>query len=299
MKRKLSPSSSSISKAGVASFFYDIAKENVINLCDPEIDLCLICYTDVGSLNELDKDEHFKSCFTQRGTAAESCTIGDSQFTCILCDVNLSKRKLFARCLHVKRCAKDHKVSTKDLLQMIAPLPDDLGNDSDDSDDTEQVEMIETANETVIVPVGAPKNALSVLMASAKQQSKLTGFFNTTSVNSKVKHSTSLPVASSSTSSRNQSTSSYSGGQTKKSDKGQATNRSRAPPPAMEEAKRNAPQYKRIQVGNMRIPIIVDGFQFASSQLSDTYFLTHFHSDHYIGLTRDFSYGMNIPSFYN
>lgn len=286
MKRKFSPIPSVSAKGGATSFFHS-AKENVINLCDPEVDLCLICNIDVGCLSEFDKDEHFKSCFTQRGTAADSCAIGDSQFTCILCDVNLSKRKLFARCLHVKRCAKDHKVGTKDLLQMIAPLPDDLGNDSDDSEDIEQQEIIETVNESISIPVNVNKNALSVLMTTAKQQSKLTGFFNSTG------------SKASSSSSRNNASLAFDG-PNKRVAKAQTLKKNSAPlPPAMEEAKRNAPQYKRVQVGNMRVPIIVDGFQFASSHLSDTYFLTHFHSDHYIGLTRDFSFGKLIYLYGN
>lgn len=31
---------------------------------------------------------------------------------------------------------------------------------------------------------------------------------------------------------------------------------------------------------------IVDGFRFANKNLSSAYFLTHFHSDHYVGLTK-------------
>lgn len=52
-----------------------------------------------------------------------------------------------------------------------------------------------------------------------------------------------------------------------------------------------APGYKLIRFGRMTIPIVVDGFQYASADLSDTYFLTHFHSDHYGGLTSKFSHG--------
>ena len=52
-----------------------------------------------------------------------------------------------------------------------------------------------------------------------------------------------------------------------------------------------APPAKKIQVGEMRYPIVVDGFQFAHPQLSDTYFLTHFHADHYIGLEPGFDAG--------
>ena len=39
-------------------------------------------------------------------------------------------------------------------------------------------------------------------------------------------------------------------------------------------------------------PIVVDGFQYANSTLSSIYFLSHFHSDHYIGLTKSFNAGL-------
>lgn len=43
-----------------------------------------------------------------------------------------------------------------------------------------------------------------------------------------------------------------------------------------------------------RVPgtrIVVDGFRFACAELSDAYILTHFHSDHYAGLSKTFSCG--------
>jgi hypothetical protein len=58
-----------------------------------------------------------------------------------------------------------------------------------------------------------------------------------------------------------------------------------------EGQKRPAPFYKKVQFGNMALPIIVDGFLYANRDLSDTYFLTHFHSDHYTGLNSKFSAG--------
>ncbi|RHY26899.1 hypothetical protein DYB32_007186 [Aphanomyces invadans] len=48
------------------------------------------------------------------------------------------------------------------------------------------------------------------------------------------------------------------------------------------------PQYKLIQGST----IVVDGFQYANPSLSTVYFLSHFHSDHYTGLTKAFSAGM-------
>jgi hypothetical protein len=44
------------------------------------------------------------------------------------------------------------------------------------------------------------------------------------------------------------------------------------------------PEFKRIK--GTSPPFIVDGFPFASKELSSIYFLTHFHSDHYGGITK-------------
>ena len=38
---------------------------------------------------------------------------------------------------------------------------------------------------------------------------------------------------------------------------------------------RTAPKYKLIRFGKMTTPIVVDGFQYASKELSDTYIFTH------------------------
>ena len=55
------------------------------------------------------------------------------------------------------------------------------------------------------------------------------------------------------------------------------------------------PHYKLVKVGgnSKRLqPIVVDGFQYSSLTLSRIYFLSHFHSDHYIGLRKTFSDGI-------
>ncbi|CAK9252416.1 unnamed protein product [Sphagnum jensenii] len=44
-------------------------------------------------------------------------------------------------------------------------------------------------------------------------------------------------------------------------------------------------------VRTMTHPIVVDGFQYAKEGLSQCYFLTHFHSDHYTGLRKGFKHG--------
>ncbi|OQR82672.1 DNA cross-link repair protein [Achlya hypogyna] len=53
-------------------------------------------------------------------------------------------------------------------------------------------------------------------------------------------------------------------------------------------ARHACPEYKKIKGTS----IIVDGFSYASSTLSTTYVLSHFHSDHYGGLSRNFSAGI-------
>ncbi|KAG6606532.1 DNA cross-link repair protein [Phytophthora cinnamomi] len=50
------------------------------------------------------------------------------------------------------------------------------------------------------------------------------------------------------------------------------------------------PDYKCIQGTNP--PFIVDGFQYACKENSSIYFLTHFHSDHYGGLGKNFDCGI-------
>ncbi|RLN96087.1 hypothetical protein BBJ28_00005060 [Nothophytophthora sp. Chile5] len=50
------------------------------------------------------------------------------------------------------------------------------------------------------------------------------------------------------------------------------------------------PDFKRIR--GTSPPFIVDGFQYASKENSSIYFLTHFHSDHYGGLSKSFDCGI-------
>jgi hypothetical protein len=74
---------------------------------------------------------------------------------------------------------------------------------------------------------------------------------------------------------------------------------------AVESGVSYAPEYKKVYCvssstggsgGSSMLPIIVDGFVFASRGLSDTYVLTHFHSDHYDGLRKSFDCGRILCS---
>jgi hypothetical protein len=58
-----------------------------------------------------------------------------------------------------------------------------------------------------------------------------------------------------------------------------------------ERKEKPCPAFKKINGTN----IIVDGFQYKSYSVS-SYFLTHFHSDHYTGITKGFDFGLICTS---
>ena len=82
------------------------------------------------------------------------------------------------------------------------------------------------------------------------------------------------------------------GSEKKSANGGKSRNGIRAMPSATTNRDRYCPDYKKVLHGShMTKPIIVDGFHYASSDLSDCYFLSHFHSDHYGGLSKHFDCG--------
>ena len=60
---------------------------------------------------------------------------------------------------------------------------------------------------------------------------------------------------------------------------------------AKEPPPRQPPAFKLVRGAGLSKPVVVDGFQYAHSSLSQCYFLTHFHSDHYGGLNKHFNSG--------
>ncbi|GKY93163.1 hypothetical protein MPSEU_000284300 [Mayamaea pseudoterrestris] len=57
--------------------------------------------------------------------------------------------------------------------------------------------------------------------------------------------------------------------------------------PAVDYSQRECPAYKKI----FNTDFVVDGFHYAKSSLTQNYFLTHFHSDHYGGITKTWNVG--------
>jgi hypothetical protein len=241
---------------------------------------CFICGTALHDLDDSTKDLHLNLCLdklevpevmnsssasTSRNSNHEG--IRSENYGCLLCGLSLSGKALIIRCQHLKRCSKIYGVGIRELLQMISPEKFE--------EVLSQMEDLDTDSATgvrVSQQVEAPKpNAHNILMANAKarwQQGV-------------------QPSAPSSSNSRSRNGRSF---QRHNSHSSQDPKRKR------DERDDNlrvdyAPEYKKVLVPPMTTPIIVDGFSFASTTLSDCYILTHFHSDHYSGLTRAFEYG--------
>lgn len=245
-------------------------------------------------------------------------------FYCVICDLDLSKKQLSSRFQHMKQCAKAHHIDTKVLMSMIAP--EEAGGSLLDLEAEEQREeerarqdwrfmmnkpgqfrppipqssgaasrasavIVVEGGEEGLVPIGAGLDK----KGSRRKSTGKKGDVGTTAAGTEETASavTTSTVKSSKTafsSSNSSSKKGYWGSWKKSSDKPNTG---------------YAPAYKKIQIGGMSVPIVVDGFQYACPQLSSCYFLTHFHSDHYMGLEKDFNAGtflvkeVNVGSRFN
>lgn len=268
--------------------------EPVVDKCANDA-ICLICEMSMVTMTDVEKERHLNDCLdryetdcieeilTQNGvynispedymqqSKLKECDsdrgLRLQHFFCVLCDIDLSKRSILNRCLHLKKCAKELGVSTKDLLLRLGPDVDEALQEGSDDDDDDVVVVSDQGNNeenvqvTTASAVAEPKrSAWDVLMSNAK-----TVFKN-------------APTKASTTQSKNV--------KVDKNKRGNGRNKAVNP-----RVGNYAPAYKQVKVGNMTKPIIVDGFHYASSQLSDCYFLTHFHYDHYCGLDSSFDCG--------
>jgi hypothetical protein len=173
----------------------------------------------------------------------------NDKFFCVICHLDLSNRGLTSRTAHLKKCAKDFNVSTKELLTMLKP-----------------VDPLTQPN----APIAASSEPPSYIYHDdASSSGQLIIYQINESVEKEnIPHQIQAPPPK--------------------------TNRKRSWWMRKKESstpKRYAPNYKKIKSLSMSHPIVVDGFQFASKALTDCYFLTHFHSDHYIGLDKSFDCG--------
>jgi hypothetical protein len=280
---------------------------------------CLFCDEDLSQWSDTAKEEHLHHCLDKHGFEGTSYSqhmtaqtqqsstsslvywsinaISNSveeqprpnnerglrlpEFFCVLCDANISKRSLLARCKHLKHCARERHMTTKQLLQFISPA-DEADEDIDDDDNTAAL-ACQTVSEHNVHNAEA-RNAWDVLMSSAKEQSRMKGLFD----RNVGRESATMPsVVSVRNANANVSLKTSSWGPQQSKPRSTRTTTTKRP----SGNAGYAPAFKKIQLGSMSCPIVVDGFQYSSSLLSDCYFLTHFHSDHYVGLTSDFDAG--------
>ena len=309
-------------------------------------DTCFICGIKLSTLPHYTaRDIHVRNCLSKSRNNDNSFGLLEKSFYCVICDKKLDATCILNRCKHLKKCAKDHHVSTKLLLELVGACMDDntieennrIDNEDEEGvildkcqsrftttsssssssslsigrgqkeviviDDEEEEEEVlgggfgmlmetnntnsaTTANNTdnqstnaagsvsIVSAVGVTvKNAFTHLMSSAKMMMKPSA-----PKQSKTTTPTSTAVTTSSSSSASTSL--------LNNDEKQAY-------------VYNCPAYKKVIIPgkdshSTSHNIIVDGFQYASNTLSNCYFLTHFHSDHYMGLSSSFAYGMCI-----
>ncbi len=281
--------------------FHDSDDCHLADVCSDDRNdvVCIVCDIDLSSLDEVNREEHLHKCLDDKGIDGPEYSqplptnsiVVDIEsdrglrlpvFFCVLCDIDLSKRNLVHRCLHLKRCAREKSMSTKQLLQFIAPIDEQEKDSDDDAEDLDDVGQESStvsnrqSDENKQSQDSKSKNALLMLMSSARDQSKMKSMFESVKPTSKDStHKQQRRVTAAGRSGAGSGHTKTSAGKTG-----------------------YAPAYKKIQVGSMTCPIVVDGFQYACPLLSDCYFLTHFHSDHYMGLNKDFNCGKLILIFW-
>ena len=286
---------------------------------------CLFCDMDLSHLQtEQCKEEHIRYCIESwqlrlrvhdgNENECNDATFKDTEssglwatvYYCVICDMDISKKGLLNRAFHLKKCAKENKIATKDLLSLLEPIvePIDLEDDNEDGDDgdpqPEAASSSSSSSSSTSISNGLSKdkaspqkNAWEVMMA-ASAKSITTGF--TKNVDSRTR---SLSVSASSSSfglgtrtiTTANTTTTTTTMKPEKSFKRPNRWSSSGNRSGDDQPPQYVPAFKKVQAPNMTHPVIVDGFQYASKSLSDCYFLTHFHSDHYTGLTRSFSHG--------
>jgi DNA cross-link repair 1A protein len=219
---------------------------------------------------------------------------------CPICNVDGQKQSTEQRLRHVKRCGQKYGIRPHELSSN-AVVEDDDENENDDATAAAAADDVETSiilieennsdsknqhnrlttisdrplkrskrsNQQQSMYNFVPKNAFVSLMNTAKRQHQM------------VKENTKYVAHQKKVKQQRKAWN-----ETKKKRKTSWKRR-------VETTSKNinaVPLCKRIPTKPR--PLIVDGFQYANQELSRFYFLSHFHSDHYIGLTKSFNCGL-------
>jgi hypothetical protein len=218
-------------------------------------------------------------------TTAVTATADNDMSTCFVCGQSLTHitTGMKGRLNHVKRCSKKHGVTARDVR-----FDDDyeLFTSTKDSEKTAKQSSAATSISTtttattnnpykrvsswhgndVSTSAGdgsfkpasstpAPPSVFNVLMAGARRAAKTAQIKLTTAANSTWQQ---------------------------RKGQGQWGNR-----PRIDYSKRACPAYKKIPGTDF----VCDGFQYARTAMTQNHFLTHFHSDHYGGITKAWNSG--------
>jgi len=252
-------------------------------------DLCLFCGIGLESFG--DANVHIKACMGRRNTTFSSSSTNndddekenendfglcEKSFICVLCDLDLSRRQLNSRCRHLKTCSKKHGVGISQLLSLVSPVAADIdyGSSSGSSSSSDSNPLLcDDAKQQQEQPKAVKVNAFAKMMQSSRQ----IGAMQSSDL------SRAVPVANPASIIKNNKLLAKKGGSSSSSWFGKKRNAAGEVP--------YPPAFKLVSCPSMSHPIVVDGFQYATKSLSDTYFLTHFHADHYCGLDSSFDCG--------
>ena len=260
---------------------------------------CLRCGLSFATFDDEREEEHLRNCL-RPSQEAMGCGLTEPTFFCVLCDIDLSKRRLKGRCQHLKRCSRKSGCGIKQLLEMVAPVEEDEEYEYEAEDNEgegerenevegEQIDENTEPAAANVEPLPPKVNAFTFMMQSSRThaalaKSSLGGASGT--------HKRSAPAPANAFSVLMGRTGHPPAKKVARAKAKKGRNGS------MFERKRNAagevshpPPHKLLSIPAMTHPIVVDGFQYAARSLTDCYFLTHFHADHYGGLSRDFDYG--------
>ncbi|GAB9466150.1 hypothetical protein Gpo141_00003532 [Globisporangium polare] len=252
----------------------------------------------------------------QAADTASAARDDKDAYSCMICGVDLSQKDLTARIRHVKQCGQRFGVRPSDMaaLQQQQQQERQEGQLST----TEPERVIEIVSDTDIESAttmeeqegsgDASTNAFAVMMRASSSSSSVlsstigrvgqvvSNAFDVLMKSSKTQAviaSSSFASTSSSFRTNNpqqQQTAQGFGKKRKLGHGGSSASTGSSWSTSADSRTRPCPDFKRIR--GTQPSFIVDGFKYASKALSSVYFLTHFHSDHYIGLEKSFDCGI-------
>jgi hypothetical protein len=266
---------------------------------------CYICGEKLLQ-NEIQINDHLNTCIdrleksksSENNTSKESAVVcmalNSDSYICIICDLDLSNKHILVRCQHIKKCAKLHNIGIKTLLQMITPNKQDAMYEYDNNDDDTVIDI----SEDIGIDINTITSGNNIVNDSNKLLNSNSSSGNiTTNTTTNINHNhnsvVNKPTDMNSILMANakikwkrgidETENGNNGFSVSKQIKSQYNNVSNY-----------VPSFKKVQYVDMPVPIVVDGFDYCNHLNTDCYFLTHFHSDHYSGLSKQFNSGMYI-----